>query len=197
MTPAAGSDDDALTRVGRAVALRRVEVGLDSQQALAERAGVGLSTAALLERGQTWPRKANAHKIEIALEWPPGTLEGLRRGKAVPSSPDASTGTLHTSARPLSAASAAAPISPQTLAITQSLVQIAGTVVQNLAAAGDAPAARAMMEKINRHLLDLEAQLVVSLPDLRGESFDETMSTFEELHRRRVELEAFVEANSA
>src|SRR5690349_4770166 len=71
-----GLDPD-IARVGRAVTARRLELGMDTQKDLAERAGVALNTAAFLERGRTFPRQANARKLEIALDWPPGTLETL------------------------------------------------------------------------------------------------------------------------
>src|SRR6478672_898186 len=76
--------DPAIARVGHAVADRRLEVGFATQRELAEAAGVALNTAAQLERGRTFPRRSNAHKLEQALKWPTGALAALRRGDPVP-----------------------------------------------------------------------------------------------------------------
>ncbi len=64
--------------VGRAVYLRRVELGMERQQDLAEQAGVHLNTIGRIERGvpstrknPTWP------KIEAALQWPVGYISKL------------------------------------------------------------------------------------------------------------------------
>src|SRR5271166_4017534 len=83
VTTAASNGVSPLVRVGQAVAERRLDLGL-SQRQLADKAGVGLNTAALLERGHTFPRAANARKIEDALQWPRGTLAALRRGGPPP-----------------------------------------------------------------------------------------------------------------
>jgi DNA-binding XRE family transcriptional regulator len=186
---AAIDDGDDLARVGRAVAARRVELGIDSQAALAEKAGVGLSTAAQLERGQVWPRKNTAHKIEAALQWPAGALHALRRGAPIPQ-PASDAPSMPVLSTP--AAAVHGQVSSQTLAITVSLVQIAAAVVDHLALLPDKSAARSLTEAINGDLLNLEAQLTGILPDLRGESFDDGMSTVEELHRRRVALESIL-----
>jgi transcriptional regulator with XRE-family HTH domain len=73
--------------VGSAVYLRRVELGMERQQDLAERAGVHLNTIGRIERGvpstrknPTWP------KIEAALQWPVGHIGKLAGGEAGDSS---------------------------------------------------------------------------------------------------------------
>src|SRR6185295_222705 len=90
--------DPAIARVGHAVADRRLEVGFATQRELAEAAGVALNTAAQLERGRTFPRPSNAHKLEQALEWPTGTLAALRRGEPVPGGKPPSTAQAPTAA---------------------------------------------------------------------------------------------------
>ena len=74
--------------VGDAVYRRRVELGMERQQDLAERAGVHLNTIGRIERGvpstrknPTWP------KIEAALQWPVGYIGKLAGGE-VDDSPD-------------------------------------------------------------------------------------------------------------
>lgn len=64
--------------VGRAVYLRRAELGMERQQDLALQAGVHLNTINRIERGvpstrknPTWP------KIEAALQWPVGYISKL------------------------------------------------------------------------------------------------------------------------
>src|SRR4051794_7484182 len=117
--------DPANARVGRAVADRRLIVGFATQRELAEAAGVALTTAAQLERGHTFPRRSNAHKLELALKWPPGTLAAIRRGEPVPGEPPPATAQ--------APAVTAAPTAPSAAVSTVHAVAIARGVV-NVAA---------------------------------------------------------------
>lgn len=88
--PDATADDRAVdwAAIGRAVYLRRVELGMSNQQALADRAGVHLNTVSRIERGTpstrrspTWP------KIEAALDWAAGHIEHLADGSPTDAAP--------------------------------------------------------------------------------------------------------------
>lgn len=175
-----------LLRVGQAVAERRLDLGL-SQRQLAEKAGVGLNTAALLERGHTFPRAANARKIEDALEWPRGTLAELRRG-----------GTPLGSAPP-PPLPVAPPVSPgnaaQASTIAHGVVGVAATCMRILTERGTDPAAAVALRELDAQLLGLETLIAASLP--HAESFDETLSALSELHRLRVSIRLAAHAASA
>lgn len=71
------SREEALARIGDAVREARLTLGISSQAALAERAGVVTNTVAFLERGQKMPWMANRRKIESALNWPVGSLTAM------------------------------------------------------------------------------------------------------------------------
>jgi len=167
--------DAALARVGQVVAERRLEVGFNSQRELAEKAGVALSTAAQLERGHTFPRRANARKLEQALRWPPGTLTEIRRGGQPP------TPTGHA---PLSATTKGAGGSAQALAIANGVVGVAATCMDILVRHGESdPETGKALRELDAQLLQLETLIAASLP--HAESFDDTMSALTELHRQR------------
>ncbi len=62
-----------------AIQSRRSEMGFASQEALAEAAGVGLSTIGRLERGQRVSTVKEAD-IERALQWETGSIQSLFEG---------------------------------------------------------------------------------------------------------------------
>lgn len=81
------ADDAAVDwrMIGRAIYQRRAELGMKSQQELADAAGVHVNTIGRIERGvpssrrnPTWPA------IEAALQWPAGYISGLADGNAPP-----------------------------------------------------------------------------------------------------------------
>lgn len=89
-----GRDKDAMARpsnltgdwraIGRAVFLRRAELGMASRQDLAERAGVHINTIGRIERGAPLTRRGSTwDRLEAALRWPSGYLDRLARGKAI------------------------------------------------------------------------------------------------------------------
>jgi DNA-binding XRE family transcriptional regulator len=168
--------------VGQAVADRRMDLGL-TQKELAEKAGLAMNTAALLERGRTFPRAANARKIEDALEWPRGTIGRIRSGGAAPKSPPARTRAART-VSPTSVPAAPPSSSAQALAIANGVVGIAATCMKILVRfEGSDPEAGAGLRELDAQLLGLETLIAASLP--QAESFDDTMSTLAELHRHR------------
>ena len=70
--------------VGLAVYHRRIELGIETQQELAERAGVSLNTISRLERGVPSKRRNPTWaKIERALGWPEGKIAAMVAGQAL------------------------------------------------------------------------------------------------------------------
>jgi len=175
--------DAALARAGRVVAERRLELGFNSQRELAEKAGVALSTAAHLERGHTFPRRANARKLEQALQWPPGTLAEIRRGGQPPV----------TVGRAAVASAIERPgSSAQALAIANGVVGVAATCMDILVRHGESdPETGKALRELDAQLLQLETLIAASLP--HAESFDDTMLALAELHRQR---DAIIQAAS-
>jgi transcriptional regulator with XRE-family HTH domain len=68
-----------LAEVGRLVARRRQELGLDAAQ-LAREAGVDPKTVASIEHGERWPRDRSRAAIEAVLRWQTGSLDDMRAG---------------------------------------------------------------------------------------------------------------------
>ena len=155
-------------RVGRAVAQRRVEVGLMTQRALAQAAGVGHNTAALLERGRTFPIEANRIKFEDALGWPHGTLDALRRGEPIPEVP----------VRPRQVESA--PMG-QVLGIAKGLAAVAAACAQVLTRERN----KAVLRELDNQMLQLETLIAATVPYAAKSTFDEAMSALTELHEYR------------
>lgn len=68
--------------VGRAVYQRRVELGMERQQDLADQAGIHINTVGRVERGVPSTRKSSTWpKIEAALRWPAGYISKLAGGE--------------------------------------------------------------------------------------------------------------------
>jgi transcriptional regulator with XRE-family HTH domain len=68
-----------IAEVGRIVARRRLELGMDAAQ-LARTAAVDPKTVASLEHGERWPRDRSRVSIESALGWKAGSLDDIRAG---------------------------------------------------------------------------------------------------------------------
>jgi hypothetical protein len=177
----ATTGDSPLERVGRAVAERRVEVGLLSQRELAKAAAVGLNTAGQLERGQTFPVAANRSKLEDALQWPRGTLDALRRGRPVPQP------------QPRPAPARTEPVPPagdarttvRALGIAKGVAAVAGACTRILAAQGGDAQALAALSDLENQLLELESLIAASLPHVTGSSFNETMAALAQIREYR------------
>lgn len=181
MSAAPAEDETPYERVGKAIAARRIEVGFETQRELAEAVGVALNTAALLERGKTWPQAANRTKFEDALQWPRGTLTALRRGQPIPESAPRPAVTPPTPA--------AAPTDPRTnlqaLGIAKAVAAIAATCTRILVRDNSNPDAKAALRELDNQLLQLESLIAASLPHVAGSSFSETMSALAQLHEYR------------
>lgn len=179
----ASTEETPFERVGKAVAERRIEVGFETQRELAEAVGVALNTAALLERGKSWPQAANRTKFEDALQWPRGTLNALRRGQPIPESAP------RPAAPPPPAAPTAAPTDPRTnlqaLGIATAVAAIAATCTRILVRDTSNPDAKAALRELDNQLLQLESLIAASLPHVAGSSFSETMSALAQLHQYR------------
>ncbi|GAB5901261.1 helix-turn-helix transcriptional regulator [Mycolicibacterium mageritense] len=190
-----GGDPD-IARVGRAVTARRLELGMDTQKELAERAGVALNTAAFLERGRTFPRPANARKLEIALDWPPGTLESLLHEQDQ-AEQDAVTGAqVRGQSRGLGQAAtvrsaATAPTShSHVLAIAREVVSVATATMEILLRNAETdPDTHTALRDLDAHLLALETVIAASLPH-SGDAFDATQEAVSAVHREREAINA-------
>lgn len=176
--------DPSIARAGRAVADRRLECGLTTQRELADKAGVALNTAAMLERGHTFPRAGNARKIEQALDWPAGMLTALRRGEPLPTPaqsrpPAPATGGVHA------------------VSIAQGVVKIAGLCAEVLLRnSADDPRSAVVLRDLSDQLLALETLIAASLPHA-ADAFDETVAALEEVHRNREVLQSAVARSEA
>lgn len=172
--------EDPLERVGRAVADRRAELGFDTQQDLADAAGVSLNTAALLERGKSFPRAPNRIKFEDALQWPRGSLDALRRGADVPvaQEPPPSPQSVN------SEATGATRTDIQALTIATAVAGIAATCTEVLLRE-HSDQARATLRQLDDQLLALESLITAILPHLVGTAWSETMSAAVQLHEYR------------
>ena len=80
--PNAGPDDPGMVRAGAAAAARRRELNV-SQRSLAADGVINAGALIAFEKGRSWPRQATRAKLETVLQWPPGTIERLRRGESV------------------------------------------------------------------------------------------------------------------
>lgn len=179
--PQTPKDWDDLERVGCAVAARRVELGFDTQAELASAAGVALNTAALLERGKTWPQRANRTKLEDALQWPHGTLEAVRTGSDVPRE---TTVAAPPRPAPVAPVGGAARTDLQALTIAKAVAAIAATCAEVLLRERSEKA-RATLRQLDDLLLQLESLITATLPHLVGSSWSETMSAAAQLHEYR------------
>lgn len=183
-----GLDPD-VARVGRAVTARRLELGMETQRDLAERASVALNTAAFLERGRTFPRQANARKLEVALEWPPGTLESLLHEQDQPADQQPAS----TSAEAVAVVSRPADTSANpadAVAIARAVVAVATTAMEILLRHADSdPETGAALHQLDAHLLALETAIFASVPHA-GNAFNETMAAAADVHRQREALKA-------
>lgn len=69
-------------KVGLAVYHRRIELGIETQRELADRAGVHLNTVSRLERGTPSKRRNPTWSaIEDALDWPEGMIADMAAGR--------------------------------------------------------------------------------------------------------------------
>lgn len=83
-------DDPGMVRAGSAAAARRRELNV-SQRSLAADGVINAGALIAFEKGRSWPRETTRAKLEKVLQWPPGTIERLRRGEPVDATPERRT----------------------------------------------------------------------------------------------------------
>lgn len=187
-----------LKAIGRAIEEHR---GKLSQGALADKAGVGYNTVALLERGQTMPWAANRRKIENALGWDSGRLTAMYEDGAdappLPGSASAESGgadspvELHVvddTTIPASSGTAAPAFQRWVLDLALSATLMTATCVDVLVRhAEEDPEAMAAIEELNRRTQELEAAVAASLGEAYKDSstFDQLLGVLNELSRTR------------
>ena len=66
--------------LGAEIARRRKVLGMRKQSDFAERSGVSVRTISLIENGQRVPNPVTLRKLELALEWEPGSAESILNG---------------------------------------------------------------------------------------------------------------------
>ncbi|AHC23429.1 hypothetical protein TS71_14090 [Mycolicibacterium neoaurum] len=82
------ADDPGMVRAGAAAAARRRELNV-SQRRLAADGVINAGALIAFEKGRSWPRLATRAKLESVLQWPPGTIERIRRGEPATPAPPA------------------------------------------------------------------------------------------------------------
>ncbi|KUI05369.1 hypothetical protein AU190_03290 [Mycolicibacterium acapulense] len=134
--------DAGMVRAGAAAAARRRELNI-SQRSLAAEGIINAGALIAFEKGRSWPRERTRAKLEEVLQWPPGTIAGLRRGEPA--------GENH---RP-----AAAPRSDEVPLIAEAVITAARTFDSAIAAlpAAEDPEFGAKAAKILADLRQLEA----------------------------------------
>lgn len=183
---------EALARVGQAVFQRRIDLGFGSQRALADAAGVSLTTAALLERGKTFPKLSKRALLEDALQWQRGTLETklreeIQRDQQAPQAvAEKYTPTAPVAVTPAAPSSSTTPLT-QNLVITKGLTDVAAACVSVLLNHPEDPGCRAAMRELDAQLFNLETLIAGSLP-YAGELFNEVMSAITALHEQRTAI---------
>jgi transcriptional regulator with XRE-family HTH domain len=70
-------------RAGAAFASRRQELGI-TQRELAKKGLITASSLIAFEKGRSWPRERTRAMLEELVQWPAGTLAGIRAGGEVP-----------------------------------------------------------------------------------------------------------------
>jgi transcriptional regulator with XRE-family HTH domain len=70
-------------RAGAAFARRRRELGI-TQRGLASKGVITASSLIAFEKGRSWPRERTRAMLEELVQWPAGTLAGIRLGSEAP-----------------------------------------------------------------------------------------------------------------
>lgn len=78
-----GASESGPARAGAAYAARRRDLGI-TQRELARKGILTASSLIAFEKGRTWPRERTRATLEEIVQWPAGTLAGLRAGGAIP-----------------------------------------------------------------------------------------------------------------
>lgn len=176
--------NEALLRVGQFVKRRRRERGFASQQELADAAEVTLSTAALLERGKTFPRSVNLAKFEAALAVPPGTLRAIRDNRPLPE--ERSTATAPPPPPP-STAAVSSTSKTDVLAIATVAAELASVCAGILVESGpSASQAKAGINMLSEHLFRLESLITALFLDSDNVAIDEVLAAMKAVHDQRI-----------
>lgn len=171
------SREEALARIGDAVREARLTLGISSQAALAERAGVVTNTVAFLERGQKMPWMANRRKIESALNWPVGSLTAmLHEGAPAPTQrlqPVPTTTPQPEEPTPPASGELSGWVLNAALRVTEMAATIADIAARYSA---NAPEAQAVLAELSSQTNALEQVLSAGLVDaLTGAESDEVV----------------------
>lgn len=171
------SREEALARIGDAVREARLTLGISSQAALAERAGVVTNTVAFLERGQKMPWMANRRKIESALNWPVGSLTAmLHEGAPAPTQrlqPVPTTTPQPEEPTPPASGELSGWVLNAALRVTEMAATIADIAARYSA---NAPEAQAVLAELSSQTNALEQVLSAGLVDaLTGTESDEVV----------------------
>lgn len=180
--------NEALLRVGQFVKRRRRERGFDSQQELANAAEVTLSTAALLERGKTFPRAVNLAKFESALAVPPGTLRAIRDNLPLPEARGASSPPPPPAygARPDQGPSSCSSKS-DVLAIAVVSAELASVCAGIFVHYGRGTSeAKSGIDALSEHLLRLESLITALFVESDSLVIDETLAAMKAVHDQRI-----------
>ncbi|BBX88206.1 hypothetical protein MAUB_64070 (plasmid) [Mycolicibacterium aubagnense] len=174
---------EALLRVGQFVKRRRRERGFASQQELADAAEVTLSTAALLERGKTFPRSVNLAKFEAALAVPPGTLRAIRDNLPLPEE----RGTATAPPLPPSTAAVSGTSKTDVLAIATVAAELASVCAGILVESGPGTSqAKAGINMLSEHLFRLESLITALFLDSDNVAMDEVLAAMKAVHDQRI-----------
>jgi len=172
------SREEALARIGDAVREARLTLGISSQAALAERAGVVTNTVAFLERGQKMPWMANRRKIESALNWPVGALTAmLHEGAPAPTQRLQPVPTTATPQAEEPTQPASGELSGWVLNAALRVTEMAATIADIAArCSANAPEAQAVLAELSSQTNALEQVLSAGLVDaLTGTESDEVV----------------------
>ncbi|ETZ67027.1 hypothetical protein L840_1766 [Mycobacterium sp. MAC_011194_8550] len=171
------SREEALARIGDAVREARLTLGISSQAALAERAGVVTNPVVFLERGQKMPWMANRRKIESALNWPVGSLTAmLHEGAPAPTQrlqPVPTTTPQPEEPTPPASGELSGWVLNAALRVTEMAATIADIAARYSA---NAPEAQAVLAELSSQTNALEQVLSAGLVDaLTGAESDEVV----------------------
>lgn len=174
--------NEALLRVGQFVKRRRRERGFASQQELADAAEVTLSTAALLERGKTFPRSVNLAKFEAALAVPSGTLRAIRDNLPLPEERGTAT-----APPPPSTAATSGTSKTDVLAIATVAAELASVCAGILVESGPGVSqAKAGINMLSEHLFRLESLITALFLDSDNVAIDEVLAAMKTVHDQRI-----------
>lgn len=129
--------DPDIARAGAAVAARRRELEL-TQRGLARDKIINAGALIAFEKGRSWPHESTRAKLEEILQWPAGSIAGIRQG--APSPDDEATQVISTSV--------ASPLIAQTIQLALKSVDTATAALPDVAAPEFPAAATAILSDL-------------------------------------------------